>query len=161
LRRRARRGAGRVRRLAHRHRGKAGFAVGVLGTLIVVGGILAATGYFEAPLLRITSFEYVPPKPNESVAQSCRVRAESDYRVRSARFVVDGNSSNSLDEQTSPPWECSNRDNRNEWDTCEGHSQGFRLDDRRPHTLTATVTDSQGNTATRTRTVQTNCPQAD
>jgi hypothetical protein len=159
--RRARRGAVRVRRLATRHRGKAGFAAGALSTLIVVGAILATTGYFDAPLLRITSFEYVPPKENESVAQDCRVRAESDYRVRSARFVVDGNASNSLDEQTSAPWQCSNRGNRNVWDTCEGHSRGFPLDPDRSHTLTATVTDSQGNTATQTRKVQTNCPKAD
>jgi TIR domain len=157
----ARRGATRIRRLAHRHRGKAGFVTGVLSTLLVVGAVLAATGYFQGPLLRITSFEYVPPKPNESVAQTCRVRAESDYRVRSARFVVDGNSSNSLEEQTSPPWDCNNRGSRNVWDTCEGHSPAFDLDPGVPHTLTATVTDSQGNTATRTRTVQTNCPDAE
>jgi TIR domain len=156
--RRVRRAAARIRRLSTHHRGKNGFVAGALSALIVVGAVLAATGYFKSPLLRITSFEYVPPRPNESVAQSCRVRAESDYRVRSARFVIDGNNSNSLEEQTSPPWQCNNRGNRNEWDTCEGHSRGFPLDDDRPHTLTATVTDSQGNTATRTRTVDTNCP---
>ena len=130
----------------------------VLSTLIVGGVILATTGYFEAPLLRITSFDYVPPNPGESVAQDCRVRAESDYRVVRAGFVVDGNASNSLDDQTSAPWQCSNRGNRNVWDTCEGHSRGFPLDPGRSHTLTATVTDSQGNTASQTRTVQTNCP---
>ena len=56
LRRRVRRGAARGRRLVQRHRGKAGFAAGVLGTLVVVGAILAATGYFTGPLLDITSF---------------------------------------------------------------------------------------------------------
>jgi hypothetical protein len=157
-RRRGGRVASRTRRLAARYRGRAGFVAGVLSTLIVVGAIAGATGYFEGPLLRITSFEYVPPRPSESVAQQCVVRAESDYRVRSARFVVDGDQRNSLEEQTSAPWQCNNRGNRNEWDTCEGHSRSFPLDDSRPHTLTATVTDSQGNTATRTRTVDTKCP---
>ena len=157
-RRRGRRVAGRVRRLPVRYRGRAGFVAGALSALLVVGAIAGATGYFEGPLLRITSIEYVPPRPNESVAQRCLVRAESDYRVRSARFMLDGDERNSLEEQTSAPWQCNNRGNRNEWDTCEGHSRGFPLDDSRPHTLTATVTDSQGNTATRTRTVDTNCP---
>jgi hypothetical protein len=157
-RRRAGRTLAHVRRLALRHRGKAGFAAGALSALIVIGAVLAATGYFTSPLLSISAFDSVPPRASESVAQRCLVRVESDYRVRSARFVVDGDSRNSLEEQTSPPWQCNNRGNRNEWDTCEGHSRGFPLDDSRPHTLTATVTDSQGNTATRTRTVDTNCP---
>jgi hypothetical protein len=157
-RRGARRSVARIRRLSNRYRGRAGFVAGALSALAVVGVILAATGYFSSPLLRITSFEYEPPAANESVARDCRVRVESDYRVQSARFVVDGNPSNVLEEQTSPPWQCNNRGRRNEWDTCEGHSRGFPLDDDRPHTLTATVTDSQGNTATRTRTVDTNCP---
>lgn len=156
LRRRVRRGAAQGRRLVQRHRGKAGFAAGVLGTLVVVGAILAATGYFKGPLLEISSFEYTPPKANDSFAQ-CRVRAESDYRLVKAEFVVNGNSSNSLDPQTSPPWNCGNQ-GRNVWDTCFGHSRGFMLDDTKPHRLTATVTDSQGNTASSTRTVDTNCP---
>ena len=98
------------------------------------------------------------PGPNGAVAQRCLVRVESDYRVKSARFVVDGDERNSLEEQTSPPWQCNNRGNRNEWDTCEGHSRGFPVDDDHQQTLTATVTDSQGNTAMRTRAVDTNCP---
>jgi hypothetical protein len=158
LRRRARRAGARLRRLLVRYRGRMGFIAGALTAVVVMGGILAATGYFDSPLLRVSSFEYVPPPPNESVAQRCVVRVESDYRVRRAQFVVDGDDRNSLQEQTSPPWQCNNRGNRNVWDTCEGHSRGFPLDDGRPHTLTATVTDSQGNTASRTRTVDTNCP---
>jgi hypothetical protein len=153
----AKRTTARVRRLAHRYRGRAGFAAGVLSSLVIVGVALAATGYFESPTLRVTSFDYVPPRPDDSFAQRCVVRAESDYRVRNARFVVDGNEANSLDEQTSPPWQCAN-DRRNRWDTCHGHSPGHPLDPDRPHTVTATITDTQGNTASRTRTVETNCP---
>jgi TIR domain-containing protein len=160
LRRRWRRAVARGRRVVVRYRGRAGFVAGALSALIVVGILLAATGYFDSPLLRITSFEYTPPPANESVARRCLVRAESDYRVRSVRFVIDGDERNSLPEQTSPPWQCNNRGSRNVWDTCEGHSRGFPLDPDRPHTLTATVTDSQGNTASRTRTVDTNCPRA-
>ena len=85
---RGRRTADRLRRLAYRYRGRAGFAAGVLGTLVVVGTALAATGYFESPLLRVTSFDYTPPAPGDSFAQRCVVRAESDYRVKNARFVV-------------------------------------------------------------------------
>jgi TIR domain len=147
----------RLRRLAFRYRGRAGFAAGVLSTLVVVGAALAATGYFEAPLLRVTSFEYVPPPPGDKFAERCVVRAESDYRVKNARFVVDGNEANVLDAQTSPPWQCANN-GRNRWNTCHGHSPGHPLDPDRPHTVTATVTDTQGNTASHTRTVDTNCP---
>jgi TIR domain-containing protein len=154
---RARRTTARLRRLAYRYRGRVGFAAGVLSTLVVVGAALAATGYFEAPLLRITSFEYEPPAPGESIARRCVVRAESDYRVTKARFIVDGNDANSLHEQTSPPWQCDNT-GENRWNTCLGHSRGFPLDPDRPHTLTATLTDSQGNTTSSTRTVDTNCP---
>jgi TIR domain len=153
----AKRTAARLRRLAFRYRGRAGFAAGVLGTLVVVGAALAATGYFEPPTLRVTSFDYVPPRPDDSFAQRCVVRAESDYRVARARFVVDSNEANSLHEQTSPPWQCDNT-GRNRWNTCHGHSPGHPLDPERPHTVTATVTDTQGNTASRTRTVDTNCP---
>jgi TIR domain len=154
---RARRATARARRLASRHRGRAGFVAGVLSTLIVVGAALAATGYFDAPTLRVTSFDYLPPRPDDSFAQRCVVRAASDYRVRNARFVVDGNEANSLHEQTSPPWQCDNT-GRNRWNTCHGHSPGHPLDPSQPHTVTATVTDTQGNTASRTRTVRTNCP---
>jgi hypothetical protein len=152
-----RRTAARLRRLAFRYRGRAGVAAGVLGTLVVVGTALAATGYFDSPLLRVTSFEYEPPAEGDSFAQRCVVRAESDYRVRSARFVVDGNQANSLNEQTSPPWQCDNT-GRNRWNTCHGHSPGHPLDPDRMHTVTATVTDTQGNTASHTRTVDTSCP---
>jgi hypothetical protein len=153
-----RRATTRVRRLAFRYRGRAGFAAGVLGTLAVVGTALAATGYFDAPLLRVTSFDYAPPAAGDSFAQRCVVRAESDYRVKSARFVVNGNEANSLHEQTSPPWQCDNT-GKNRWNTCQGHSPGHPLDPDRMHTLTATVTDTQGNTASRTRTVDTSCPE--
>ena len=85
------------------------------------------------------------------------MRAESDYRVRNARFVINGNEANSLHEQTSPPWQCDNT-GRNRWNTCHGHSPGHPLDPDRMHTITATVTDTQGNTASRTRTVDTSCP---
>jgi TIR domain len=159
LRRRARRFGAHVRRLQVRYRGRLGFVAGALTAVVVMGAVLAATGYFDSPLLRVSSFEYVPPRPNESVAQRCVVRVESDYRVAKATFVVDGDERNSLQEQTSAPWQCNNRGNRNVWDTCEGHSRGFPLDDDRPHTLTATVTDTQGNTATRTTDVDTNCPE--
>lgn len=154
---RAKRTADRLRRLAYRYRGRAGFAAGVLSTLAVVGTALAATGYFDAPVLRVTSFDYTPPAAGDSFAQRCVVRAESDYRVKSARFVVNGNEANSLHEQTSPPWQCDNT-GRNRWNTCHGHSPGHPLDPDRMHTLTATVTDTQGNTASRTRTVDTSCP---
>lgn len=159
LRRRARRSGERIRRLVHRYRGRAGFVLGALTAVVVMGVYLAATGYFDAPLLRVSSFEYTPPGPNESVARKCVVRVQSDYRVKKARFIVDGDDSNSLEEQSHAPWQCNNRGNRNEWDTCEGHSRGFPLPDNRPHTLTVTVTDTDGNTATRTRTVDTNCPR--
>jgi hypothetical protein len=152
-----RRATTRLRRLAFRYRGRAGFAAGVLATLAVVGTALAATGYFDSPLLRVTSFDYTPPAAGDSIAQRCVVRAESDYRVKSARFVVNGNEANSLHEQTSPPWQCDNT-GRNRWNTCHGHSPGHPLDQNRMHTLTATVTDTQGNTASRTRTVDTSCP---
>jgi hypothetical protein len=148
----------RLRRKVHRNRGKAGLAVGVLGTLLVVGTLLAATGYFKPPRLEVTSFEYNPPKPGESIA-TCRVRVSSDYRVKSARFIVDGNEANSLMEETSPPWGCNNRGRENHWDTCEGHSAGFPLDDSRPHTLTVTITDAKDNTTSKTRSVTTSCPQ--
>jgi TIR domain len=152
----ARAGA-RLRRLAFRYRGRTGFAAGVLATLALVGTALAATGYFESPVLRVTSFEYEPPAEGDRFAQRCVVRAESDYRVRNARFVVDGAEANSLHEQTSPPWQCDNT-GRNRWNTCHGHSPGHPLDPHRMHTVTATVTDTQGNTASRTRSVDTSCP---
>jgi TIR domain len=152
-----RRATARVRRLAFRYRGRAGFAAGVLSTLFVVGTLLAATGYFDPPLLRVTSFDYVPPAPGDKFAQRCVVRAQSDYRVASARFVVNGNEANSLNEQTSPPWQCDNT-GKNRWNTCHGHSPGHPLHPDRMHEVTATVTDTKGNTASRTRTVDTNCP---
>jgi hypothetical protein len=152
-----RRGAARARRLAYRYRGRAGFAAGVLGTLLVVGTALAATGYFDSPLLRVTSFEYEPPAAGDNIARRCVVRADSDYRVKSARFVVNGNEANALHEQTSPPWQCDNT-GENRWNTCHGHSPGHQLDPDQMHTVTATVTDTQGNTASRTRSVDTSCP---
>jgi TIR domain-containing protein len=158
LRRRARRSGERTRRLVHRYRGRAGFVLGALTAVVVMGVYLAATGYFEGPLLRVSSFQYTPPGPNESVARKCVVQVESDYRIKRARFIVDGNDSNSLDEQSHEPWQCSNTRNRNEWDTCEGHSRAFHLDPKIPHTLTVTVTDTDDNTTTATRTVDTNCP---
>jgi TIR domain len=155
---RAKRATARLRRLAFRYRGRAGFAAGVLATLAVVGTALAATGYFEAPRLGITSFEYAPPPPGGKFAERCVVRAaDAEYRVKSASFVVDGIEANTLDQQTSPPWECANN-GRNRWNTCFGHSPGHPLDPNRMHTVTATVTDTQGNTASRTRTVDTSCP---
>jgi TIR domain len=147
----------RARRLAFRYRGRVGFAAGAATMLAVVGTALAATGYFDSPLLRVTSFEYTPPPPGGKFAERCVVRAESDYRVKNARFVVNGNEANSLNEQTSPPWQCDNT-GKNRWNTCFGHSPGHPLDPARPHTVTATVTDTQGNTASRTRTVDTSCP---
>ena len=152
-----RRATTRVRRLAYRYRGRAGFVAGVLATLVVVGTALAATGYFDSPLLRVTSFDYAPPPPGDKFAERCVVRAESDYRVKNARFVVNGNEANVLDAQTSPPWQCANN-GKNRWNTCHGHSPGHPLDPDRMHTVTATVTDTQGNTASRTRTVDTSCP---
>ena len=152
-----RRATTRVRRLAFRYRGRAGFVAGVLATLVVVGTALAATGYFDSPLLRVTSFEYMPPPPGDKFAEQCVVRAESDYRVKNARFVVNGNEANVLDAQTSPPWQCANN-GKNRWNTCHGHSPGHPLDPDRMHTVTATVTDTQGNTASHTRTVDTSCP---
>jgi hypothetical protein len=154
---RAKRTTARLRRLAFRYRGRAGFAAGVLATLAVVGAALAVTGYFASPLLRVTSFEYAPPPPGDKFAERCVVRAESDYRVKNARFVVNGNEANVLDEQTSPPWQCANN-GRNRWNTCFGHSPGHPLDPDRMHRITATVTDTQGNTASATRTVDTSCP---
>jgi hypothetical protein len=154
---RAKRITARLRRLAFRYRGRAGFMAGVLATLAVVGTALAATGYFESPLLRVSSFEYEPPPPGGKFAKRCVVRAESDYRVRSARFVVNGNEANVLDAQTSPPWQCANN-GRNRWNTCFGHSPGHPLAADRMHTVTATVTDTQGNTASATRSVDTSCP---
>lgn len=154
----ASRTADRLRRAIHRNRGKAGLAAGVLGTLLVVGAALAATGYFKAPRLEVASFEYTPPKAGDSIA-TCRVRVDSEYRVKNARFIVDGNEANSLMEETSPPFGCNNRGRENHWDTCEGHSAGFPLDDSRPHTLTVTVTDAKDNTASKTRSVRTSCPQ--
>jgi hypothetical protein len=147
----------RARRLAFRYRGRVGFAAGALCALAVVGTALAATGYFDAPLLRVTSFEYEPPPPGGKFAERCVVRAESDYRVKNARFVVNGNEANSLNEQTSPPWQCDNT-GKNRWNTCHGHSPGHPLDPDRMHRVTATVTDTQGNTASHTRTVDTSCP---
>jgi hypothetical protein len=152
-----RRATTRVRRLAYRYRGRAGFVAGVLCALLVVGTALAATGYFDSPLLRVSSFEYDPPPPGDKFAERCVVRAESDYRVKNARFVVNGNEANVLDEQTSPPWQCANN-GKNRWNTCHGHSPGHPLDPDRMHTVTATVTDTQGNTASRTRTIDTSCP---
>jgi hypothetical protein len=148
----------RARRLAFRYRGRVGFAAGALATLAVVGTALAATGYFDSPLLRITSFEYAPPPPGGKFAERCVVRAESDYRVKNARFVVNGNEANSLNEQTSPPWQCDNT-GKNRWNTCFGHSPGHPLHPDRMHRVTATVTDTQGNTASHTRTVDTSCPR--
>jgi TIR domain len=152
-----RRATTRVRRLAYRYRGRAGFVAGVLATLVVVGTALAATGYFDSPLLRVTSFDYAPPPPGDKFAERCVVRAESDYRVKSARFIVNGEEANVLDAQTSPPWQCANN-GKNRWNACHGHSPGHPLDPDRMHTVTATVTDTQGNTASRTRTIDTSCP---
>jgi hypothetical protein len=157
-RRRARRAWSRARYRVARRRGRAGFVAGALASLGVVAVLLAASGYFSSPVLEITSFGYTPPKPDSSLA-TCNVRVRSEYVITKAHFIVDGNPENSLDEQTHEPWQCGNVRNRNVWDTCEGHSRKFRLDDSRPHTLTVTLTDFHGNTITKTRQVETNCPQ--
>jgi TIR domain len=149
----------RIRRLNARRPLQAGFVAGVLSTLVVVAVLLAATGYFSPARLEITEFRYQQPPPGESIAPRCGVVVESDYRVVRARFVVDGNERNVLEEQTRDPWQCNNTGNRNRWDTCEGHSREFRLDDSKPHTLTATVEDSQGNTESETIQVRTRCPR--
>lgn len=157
-RRRARRAWSRIRYRIARRRGRAGLVAGALTSLGVVGVLLAATGYFNAPVLEITSFGYTPPKPDSPLA-TCNVKVRSEYVITKAHFVVDRNPENSLDEQTHEPWQCANVRNRNVWNTCEGHSRKFRLSDDRPHTLTVTLTDFHGNTVTKTRQVETNCPQ--
>jgi hypothetical protein len=147
-----------LRRFSARRPLRAGFVGGFLSALVLVVGLLAATGYFAPPRLEITGFTYEPPPEGSSLARRCVVVADSDFRVKRARFVVDGNERNVLDEQTREPWQCSNTGNKNKWDTCEGHSREFRLPPG-PHDLTATVEDTQGNTASKTITVMTRCPQ--
>lgn len=159
-RRRLRRGWAAVRGVSVRHPWRAGSAVGAMASLIVVGAALAATGYFSAPLLNISSFIYRPPQPGKSIAQRCEVKIESEYVIRKVRFHVDGDSRNSLEEQNASPWECNNLGNKNKWDTCHGHSDAphFRLRADRTHRLTAIATDHAGNTTSKTFTVKTSCP---
>jgi hypothetical protein len=157
LRRGWRRIAFSLRRLSARRPLRAGFAGGFLSALAVVAVLLAATGYFTPARLEITDVVYVPPPEGSSLARRCVAVADSDYRIKRARFIVDGNERNVLDEQTREPWQCSNTGNKNKWDTCEGHSREFRLRPG-PHDLTATVEDTQGNTASKTVTVMTRCP---
>ena len=146
----------RLRRVSGRHPLKAGFAAGVLATLVLVGILLAATGYFTPPKLEITSFEYEPPPDGSPIAEKCRIRADSKYRVDTANFFLDGERRNSLNEQNAPPFVCANT-NEDNWNTCHGHSRGFMLEPG-PHEITAVITDADGNTAERTRTVVTSCP---
>jgi TIR domain len=153
----ARGGVSRVRRYLLRRRGRAGLLAGALAALLVVGTVAAATGQFEAPRLEISSFQYVPPKPDKSKARKCVVEVDSLYRVSGVRFVVDGQDGNTLQEQADKPYHCGNPGS-NVWDTCTGHGPNWKLDDDVPHTLTAIVTDADGNTAEKTRTVDTNCP---
>ena len=157
-RRPVRRAWSRMRYRIARRRGRAGLLAGALTTLGVVGVLLAATGYFDAPELEITSFGYKAPAPDSSRA-TCNVVAKSEYVITKARFVVNHNEENSLNEQTHEPWQCANVQDRNFWNTCQGHSPKFKLSDRRPHTLTVTLTDYHGNTVTKSRQVQTNCPE--
>ena len=156
-RRRLRRGWSRMRYRVARRRGRAGLLLGSLATLGVVGVLLAATGYFDAPKLEIASFGYKAPAADSSRA-TCNVVAKSEYVITKAHFIVDNNPENSLNEQTHEPWQCANVQDRNFWNTCQGHSPKFRLSDRRPHTLTVTLTDFHGNTVTKTKQVETNCP---
>ena len=134
----------RLRRISGRHPLKAGFAAGALAALVAVGILLAATGYFASPQLEVTSFQYEPPPAGDSFAERCRVQVASLYRVTSARFFIDGDRRNFLDEQNASPWDCAN-DNANGWDTCHGHSPGFPLEPGR-HEITAVITDADGNT---------------
>ncbi len=147
----------RLRRVSGRHPLKAGFAAGALAALVAVGILLAATGYFASPQLEVTSFQYKPPPAGDSFAERCRVQVASLYRVTSARFFIDGERRNFLDEQNASPWDCAN-DNANGWDTCHGHSPGFPLEPGR-HEITAVITDADGNTTESTRTVVTACPR--
>jgi hypothetical protein len=158
-RRRAGRLGRRARRLAVRHRSLAGLLAGALCSLLAVGVFLAATGRLDRPLLEVTSFEYVPPARDSSIARKCVVRAESEYVVTKADFIVDGDPRNSLEEQIRAPWQCNNSGNENKWDTCEGHSREFTLDPNVPHELTVTLTDFHGNTVSKTRSVDTSCPR--
>jgi hypothetical protein len=148
----------RLRRFSSRQPLRAGFAGGFVCALAVIGVLLAATGYFTPAQLEITDFRYTPPAEGSSFARRCAVVADSEYRIERARFMVDGKERNVLDEQTREPWQCSNTRNDNRWDTCEGHSREFHLDPGR-HKLTATVEDTQGNTASKTIEVLTRCPQ--
>jgi hypothetical protein len=131
-----------------------------VASVILVGAALAATGYFSAPLLNISSLIYRPPAPGKSIAQRCEVKVESEYVIRKVNFHVDGDSRNSLEEQNASPWHCNNLGERNKWDTCHGHSKAphFRLTPDRHHRLTAIATDHAGNTTSRTFTVDTSCP---
>jgi hypothetical protein len=148
-----------VRRVSIRHPWRTGCVAGVIGSLIAVGSVLAATGYFSAPLLKVSSFTYRPPKPGESIAQRCAITVESEYVIRKVHFFVD-DSRNFLIDQNASPWECNNLGERNKWDTCYGHSTAphFRLAPDRPHRLTAIATDHNGNTTSKTIEVDTSCP---
>jgi hypothetical protein len=158
-RRRAGRLGRRARRLVIRHRSLSGLLAGALCSLLGVGAFLAATGRLDRPFLEVTSFDYLPPTVDSSIARKCVVRAESEYVITTADFIVDGDPRNSLEEQIRAPWECNNSGNANQWDTCEGHSREFTLDPNLPHKLTVTLTDFHGNTVSKTRSVETNCPR--
>jgi hypothetical protein len=157
LRRRARRLRARGRRLAARYPRRAGFLAGALTAVGIVAILLAATGYFSAPLLKVTAFEYHAPDPGTSRAH-CEVRVESDYVIKDVYFTVDGDEVHTLDHQKDPPWNCGNQ-GRNTWNTCFTHAdnRAQHVDPGRPHTLTAVVTDKDDNVVRRARRVRTSC----
>jgi len=157
LRRRARRLRARARRLTTRHPWRAGFLAGALTGVGAVAIVLAATGQFNAPLLRVTEFSYGAPAPGTSRAH-CQVNVESDYVVKEVYFTVDGDDVHTLDPQKDPPWNCGNQ-GRNTWDTCFTHADNSaqHVDPGR-HTLTAVVTDKKDNVTRRDRIVETRCP---
>ena len=127
----------------------------MLGALVAVVALLAATGYFASPLLEIGAFRYTPPPADSSIA-SCRVVVRSDYVIRSVHFYIDGDSRNALDPQTRFPWQCNNT-GKNTWDTCRATTRSSSGSGT--HMLTVRAEDVKGNSAERTRPVTTNCPR--
>jgi hypothetical protein len=126
------------------------YAAGLASGLLLAVAVLAATGYFGAPLLTIAFAD--PQRYAATLARSdrCPVRIESEYTIKAVRFALDGD--DLIVEERDPPFQCDNT-GRGQWNTCFSR-MGHRIRPGR-HRLSATVVDFHDNAATATVDVTT------